>query len=273
MGETEWTCESTIRLVDEYRQRPELWDSSHEMYRVQTAKYDAWSQMARIFECDIADLRKKLNSVSASYRREKAKIRNGGHSSWFLYNNLSFLPNHLESHRQSTSTSSDAQQSQMEREQTSEDDDDDEDDEDRGEQEVLIKQEPSIETYDMDEDAPRDNRTNDVKQPLKRYRLNRPLVKRKLIKENNSLDSRLLETLRLLRKSDLSRKKDECDSFGEYIAVSLRKHDERTQSMIKQAINNILFEQEMKKYSTGHYTVVLQGVDENPLVLGDQEEK
>lgn len=174
---------------------------------------------------------------------------------------------------QSTSTSSDAQQSQMEREQTSEDDDDDEDDEDRGEQEVLIKQEPSIETYDMDEDAPRDNRNNDVKQPLKRYRLNRPLVKRKLIKENNSLDSRLLETLRLLRKSDLSRKKDECDSFGEYIAVSLRKHDERTQSMIKQAINNILFEQEMKKYSTGHYTVVLQGVDENPLVLGDQEEK
>lgn len=164
----------------------------------------------------------------------------------------------------------------IEREQTSEDDDD-EDDDDRGEQEILIKQEPSIETYCMEQEAPREHndRENDVKQPpLKRYRLNRPLLKRKIVKENTSLDSRLLETLRLLRKSDLSKKKDECDSFGEYIAVSLRKHDERTQSMIKQAINNILFEQEMKKYSAGHYTVVLEGVDENPLVLsGEHEEK
>lgn len=70
----------------------------------------------------------------------------------------------------------------------------------------------------------------------------------------------------------MTRKKDECDSFGEYIADSLRKHDERTQSMIKQAINNILFEQEMKKYSASQY-VVISGIDENPLILGDVSEK
>lgn len=84
---------------------------------------------------------------------------------------------------------------------------------------------------------------------------------------NPHTDSKLLEMLRLLKKSDISKKKDECDSFGEYIATSLRKHDDRTQSMIKQAINNILFEQEMKKYS--NYSVVIS--PENPLgnVVGD----
>lgn len=80
-------------------------------------------------------------------------------------------------------------------------------------------------------------------------------------------DSKLLEMLKLLKKSDISKKKDECDSFGQYIATSLRKHDDRTQSMIKQAINNILFEQEMKKYT--NFPVVIS--PENPLdiVVGD----
>lgn len=77
--------------------------------------------------------------------------------------------------------------------------------------------------------------------------------------------------MKLLKKSDISKKKDECDTFGEYIAMSLRKHDEWTQSMIKQAINNILFEQEMKKYngSNGQFTVVVSSVDENTLMDGD----
>lgn len=143
----------------------------------------------------------------------------------------------------------------------------------------MIKEEPIIETYCVvgRENSPERSRKRERAKErtlVKRYKLTRPPLKRKLgIKENEPLDSRLLEILKLLRKSDLSRKKDECDSFGDYIAVSLRKHDERTRSMIKQAINNILFEQEMKKYSANQYTVVLSGVDENPLVIGDGDDK
>lgn len=97
MTEVEWTNDLVIRLINEYKQRPELWDCAHELYRVPTAKYEAWSELAIAFECDIADLRKKLNSVFASHRREKGKVRCGGRSTWFLYKHLSFLPNHLES--------------------------------------------------------------------------------------------------------------------------------------------------------------------------------
>lgn len=127
-------------------------------------------------------------------------------------------------------------------------------------EEVIIKMEPEFQ------------------RPKKRFRLTQThkprLTKTKVkrvVKDSSNLDSKVLETLSLLRRSDLTRKKDECDSFGEYIAISLRKHDERTQSMIKQAINNILFEQEMKKYSVGQYAVVISGVDENPLILGDDK--
>uniref|UniRef100_A0A2A4JSL0 MADF domain-containing protein n=1 Tax=Heliothis virescens TaxID=7102 RepID=A0A2A4JSL0_HELVI len=279
MSDVEWSGDLSIRLVEEYRRRPELWDNGHSLYRVQSAKYEAWADIARIFECDIADLRKKLNSIFASYRREKAKIRSGGRSTWFLYSYLRFLPNHLESPSEIeviVGTPNDVQISQnpeSARSDESSDDDDDQED-----SHITIKQEPVIETYVAETHVTSAKRRALPKErlPKRKYRLNRPLLRKKLVKEpdvKDSLDSRLLETLKLLRKSDLSKKKDECDSFGEYIAVSLRKHDERTRSMIKQAINNILFEQEMKKYSTGQYTVVLSGVDENPLVIGDGDDK
>lgn len=96
MTEVDWTGDLAIQLVEEYRMHPELWDCTHDLYRVQTAKYEAWSDMARVLNCDIPDLRKKLNSIFASHRREKAKIRSGGRSTWFLYPYLRFLPSHLE---------------------------------------------------------------------------------------------------------------------------------------------------------------------------------
>lgn len=259
MSEVEWTNDAIIELVKEYSRRPELWDSKHSLYRTQAAKYDAWATLALHFDCDIPDLRKKLNSIFASHRREKAKVRAGGHSTWFLYPYMKFWPTHLENNDADNTTS-------------------------KSEQE-----EPSVNHQASDQassyDSSGDNESIQVKQepierPRKRY-IQRPLLKSKILRpikklsrgnaHRSQLDSRLVEALKLLKKSEQSRKKDECDSFGEYIATSLRKHDERTQSMIKQAINNILFEQEMKKYSAGQYTVVLTGVEENPLILGDHE--
>lgn len=93
----EWTTESVIRLVKEYRKRPQLWDHEHESYRVQSSKYEAWSELADMFSCDIVDVRKKFNSLLASRRREKARVREGGRSTWFLYPHLSFLTGHIDS--------------------------------------------------------------------------------------------------------------------------------------------------------------------------------
>lgn len=133
-------------------------------------------------------------------------------------------------------------------------------DEDTDVQDVHIKTEPAVE----------DTRTRREIKYIRKPRVTK-VVKRRIVKDNDDDRARLIETIRLLRRSDLLKKKDECDSFGEYIADSLRKHDERTQSMIKQAINNILFEQEMKKYSSSQYAIMIPPMDENPLILGDTE--
>lgn len=90
-----WTNDHIINLINEYKKKTCLWDPKHPLFRVQAAKYEAWCELAEIFECEIADLRKKFNSIFASHRREKAKVRVGGRSTWFLYNDLSFLPTHI----------------------------------------------------------------------------------------------------------------------------------------------------------------------------------
>ncbi|CAF4927945.1 unnamed protein product [Pieris macdunnoughi] len=88
--------EQVLRMVNEFKARPMLWDPEHDLYRIHTAKYEAWSEIAAIFNCDIGDLRRKFNSIFASHRREKGKVRHGNKSKWFLYDVLSFLPNHVQ---------------------------------------------------------------------------------------------------------------------------------------------------------------------------------
>lgn len=53
MAEVEWTNDSVVQLVEEYHKLPELWDRTHELHNVQTAKYEAWTSLARLFGCDI----------------------------------------------------------------------------------------------------------------------------------------------------------------------------------------------------------------------------
>ncbi|KAI5632295.1 alcohol dehydrogenase transcription factor myb/SANT-like domain-containing protein [Phthorimaea operculella] len=248
MGDLEWTNDLVIRLMQEYQKRPELWDASHEMYRVQTLKYETWRELAGLFECDIADLRKKLNSLFASHRREKAKIRAGGKTSWFLYPYMSFLPTHIEADStpsealQHTNTSTKKRPPPVKEVAPASDDDDPdyaaeteflEEDEQQPDEVLLIKQEPSqpmmVTVQPIHHGSARLKRGRERAKP----RLTRP-VRRRVLKDphissaSSTLDGRLAEALKLLRRSDLTRRKDECDSFGEYIADSLRKHDDRT---------------------------------------------
>ncbi|CAH0694398.1 unnamed protein product [Spodoptera exigua] len=308
----DWSGDALVRLLAEYRKRPELWYKGHRLYREHSAKYESWSELAALFHCTIAELRKKLNSIFASYRREKSKIRHGGSTHWFLYDHLKFLPDHVAtpasdgnadgSHNENALETNDHEVDQKREDELNiklieqrslqpqassnyatesrsgessdnneeeEVEEEEEQTEDR-EQQVIIKQEPSTsETSEKQPSAPAQPRKRGRRKMFPRSKLTQPM-KRKQLRGHDALDNKLLEALKILKKSDLSRKKDECDSFGEYIAISLRKHDERTQSMIKQAINNILFEQEMRMYSAGQYTVVLTGDDENPLVCEEK---
>lgn len=95
------------------------------------------------------------------------------------------------------------------------------------------------------------NTNNHSKKKLTRTLKRKP--KRVISNKTNDLynsklyvDNRIQEVQTMMNKDNS--KKDDCDTYGEYIASTLRKHNNKTQCLIKQAINNILFEQEMQKY-------------------------
>ncbi|GBP46712.1 hypothetical protein EVAR_86965_1 [Eumeta japonica] len=92
----QWTNEEVVRLIDEFRERRALWDSSADEFRAHAVKAEAWTALARSFGCEVAELRKKMNSLFASHRRERLRVRAGGRSKWFAYPHLGFLRTHLE---------------------------------------------------------------------------------------------------------------------------------------------------------------------------------
>lgn len=76
--------------------------------------------------------------------------------------------------------------------------------------------------------------------------------------QEDSADIMLAEALEFLQKSstDIT---DPYSSFGRHIANELRKYDPHTLAYVKNAINNIIFEADIGKYTqqqinTGYYT-------------------
>lgn len=52
-----------------------MWKSKHEFYYNKIKEEDAWREIAEIFEKDVSEIQKKLDSLKGSYRREKSKTK------------------------------------------------------------------------------------------------------------------------------------------------------------------------------------------------------
>ncbi|KAG8229235.1 hypothetical protein J437_LFUL007921 [Ladona fulva] len=96
----EWSSKDVIRLIGAYRERPELWDHNDNNYKVLSRKNEAWNDIANMCGTDTLEVRRKMNSVLASFRRERKKVemakQGAGEndevcSSWFGYEHLQFL--------------------------------------------------------------------------------------------------------------------------------------------------------------------------------------
>lgn len=68
--------------------------------------------------------------------------------------------------------------------------------------------------------------------------------------ENNAM---LLQAFDIL-KSSATIPTDPYFTYGQHIANELRKYDPNTLAHVKQAINNVIFEADMGKFSYGYYT-------------------
>ena len=87
-------------MIEAYRNFRCLWDPTYENYKNTTYKQDAWREIAKQLECNVEEVQKKMDSLLASYRRERKKTmstKSGSgadciyNSKWFAFTSMHFL--------------------------------------------------------------------------------------------------------------------------------------------------------------------------------------
>lgn len=94
----EWSNDLTLQLIELYREKGCLWDPTDNTYKLRNAKADAWNELGVAFKCSAAEVKKKMDSLLASFRRERQRqIKSGAgadevyNSSWFAFKSMVFL--------------------------------------------------------------------------------------------------------------------------------------------------------------------------------------
>ncbi|KAJ8880269.1 hypothetical protein PR048_016735 [Dryococelus australis] len=83
-----------------YRDSPCLWDPQHPEFKMNAVENYAWTTASVAVGCTAVEARKKIESLMASFRRERqnSQMRKSGagaeesyNSKWFAYKSLLFL--------------------------------------------------------------------------------------------------------------------------------------------------------------------------------------
>jgi len=100
-GEVELSRERICELIEGYRNKPVLWDTSRPDYKDRVKKSLAWNDLSEEFGLETAVLQRKIQNLRCQWAAEKNKversIRSGASSTsvykpkWFGYTLLNFL--------------------------------------------------------------------------------------------------------------------------------------------------------------------------------------
>nr|CAH7749023.1 unnamed protein product [Callosobruchus chinensis] len=73
----EWSQQIVLVLLEEYQKREILWKPRHPLYYNTIKKEDAWREIAAILNVEVQELKKKMESLKGSFRREKSRVKKG----------------------------------------------------------------------------------------------------------------------------------------------------------------------------------------------------
>ncbi|XP_043269097.1 uncharacterized protein [Venturia canescens] len=92
---TDWSNEITLQFIEIYKLEPVLWDRKHRHYKDKAVTTEAWNRLAKMMEMPVPELRRKKDSLMASFRqharRKQKSLVSGGPAtkiyqpSWFAY--------------------------------------------------------------------------------------------------------------------------------------------------------------------------------------------
>lgn len=69
-----WSNERELQFLEYYQMEPILWDSKHVKHKDKQGVHDAWMRVSERMEISVAELKKKRDSLMATYRSHKRKI-------------------------------------------------------------------------------------------------------------------------------------------------------------------------------------------------------
>ncbi|KAL4125771.1 hypothetical protein QTP88_010011 [Uroleucon formosanum] len=80
---------------------PILWDPTDPQYKMGKKKLDFWTEISKELKLDVNEVKKKMDSLLASFRRERQREASSGrsgagtdeiyHSKWFAFEEMKFL--------------------------------------------------------------------------------------------------------------------------------------------------------------------------------------
>nr|CAD7578812.1 unnamed protein product [Timema californicum] len=94
----EWSRTQTFKLIQAFKGHDILWDSTRDDYRDRAKKLCAWAAVASQVGASVDECRKRMESMLASFRRERAKVVKSARSpvggyrpKWAYWKELVFL--------------------------------------------------------------------------------------------------------------------------------------------------------------------------------------
>ncbi|XP_012145329.1 uncharacterized protein LOC105663054 [Megachile rotundata] len=217
----EWDNAMCLQLIEFYREHECLWDPGNGSYKSNNKKDEAWREIGKKMNCEVREVRKKMDSILASYRRERQKSlfsksgRYGPYKSkWFAYKNMQFLLDKYRPRSTIKATMSNTIEVSDSRK-TDDTNDTDAENSEGNEQETFSRRE-------------------EFKPPLQRKQCKRKYESRRV---QDPYKRRIVENVR-----------DESTVFGEHVAMKHRKYSSYAKSTVEHLIANILYEADMGKY-------------------------
>ncbi|CAH1975903.1 unnamed protein product [Acanthoscelides obtectus] len=233
----EWTNDFTIKFLEFYQSEPCLWDPSDENHKRKEKLADAWNRISESTGKSVAELKKKKDSLMATFRghlrRKKASIRSGAGGDdiykpiWFAYSFMeTFLGQIYDCHP--TINSQDTISLDNETlEPTSQ--------ESESEINEVVNVVPSAKSQQAALVA-KPHRPTPL--PISQQRYRRRQVPTELLQAESEMKEAFSWVKNVVSRND--EKEDECDLYGRMLAKKLRKIPEFQREYLMHDINEMV---------------------------------
>uniref|UniRef100_A0A6P7FTV7 Uncharacterized protein LOC114333942 isoform X2 n=1 Tax=Diabrotica virgifera virgifera TaxID=50390 RepID=A0A6P7FTV7_DIAVI len=251
----EWNQRKCLNLIDGYERSPELWNTKHGQYYNKRRKNDAWIMIANKVGCTPEEAKRKMDSLQASFRREKAKVNKTTGtdevyvSRWFAFSRMAFLLD-----RDEPIDSVDKDEPRTTTDSVEE-----------------AYTEPVITMYEAELMQIPSPLPEELAETSKRKRKATVTTSVSLMRKQkrhylSDYDAKFDEALGILKNSVANNvTSDACGVYGQHVAFKLRSYTRTTRNIVEHHINNILFKADMGHYSSTVTTPVQhQNIPQSP---------